>query len=186
MARELRQLGDALYWRHKLLELLIRNYKAAHGIKWGASRSCREGELFVLMSHAVESDRVVMIGAPRRGLDIGCKMVDLKGDVKCCGAPSPSCQLDRWLGWMDWKTDGRTVSRWMWKTSLFEPMTTGGMYGVRVETERLTAVFNTAVVPPTGEGFEAVLTKNRNQTIKLIIVDYADNPEATGRGESLV
>lgn len=33
VAHELRQLGDALYWRYKLLELLIRNYRAAHRIK---------------------------------------------------------------------------------------------------------------------------------------------------------
>lgn len=33
VAHGLRELGDALYWRYKLLELLIRNYKAAHRIK---------------------------------------------------------------------------------------------------------------------------------------------------------
>lgn len=36
MARELRQIGDVLYWRYKLLEILIRNYKATHKIKWDA------------------------------------------------------------------------------------------------------------------------------------------------------
>lgn len=36
------------------------------------------------MSSAVDSGRVATIGAPRRGVDVGGKMVDLgKGDVKC-------------------------------------------------------------------------------------------------------
>ncbi|XP_071322434.1 phorbol-12-myristate-13-acetate-induced protein 1 [Trachinotus anak] len=32
-AQELRQVGDKLYWRYKLLEILIKNYKAVSTIK---------------------------------------------------------------------------------------------------------------------------------------------------------
>ncbi|XP_072227921.1 phorbol-12-myristate-13-acetate-induced protein 1 [Leuresthes tenuis] len=32
-ARELRQIGDELYWRYKMLEILIRNYKTVTQIK---------------------------------------------------------------------------------------------------------------------------------------------------------
>lgn len=33
VARELRQLGDTLYWRYKLLEILTKNYKTVTKIK---------------------------------------------------------------------------------------------------------------------------------------------------------
>ncbi|KAL6096720.1 uncharacterized protein ACO6RY_05980 [Pungitius sinensis] len=32
-AHELRHVGDALYWRYRLLEILIRNYGAMNAIK---------------------------------------------------------------------------------------------------------------------------------------------------------
>ncbi|XP_050928767.1 phorbol-12-myristate-13-acetate-induced protein 1 [Lates calcarifer] len=32
-ALELRQIGDGLYWRYKLLEILIKNYKTVTKIK---------------------------------------------------------------------------------------------------------------------------------------------------------
>lgn len=32
-ARELRQAGDELYWRYKLLEILIKNYKTVSKIR---------------------------------------------------------------------------------------------------------------------------------------------------------
>lgn len=32
-ARELRQVGDKLYWRYKLLEMLLKNYEAVNQIK---------------------------------------------------------------------------------------------------------------------------------------------------------
>lgn len=35
VARELRRLGDALYWRYKLVELLTKNYTAVAKVKWG-------------------------------------------------------------------------------------------------------------------------------------------------------
>lgn len=33
VAHELRQLGDTLYWRYKLLEILAKNYKTVTKIK---------------------------------------------------------------------------------------------------------------------------------------------------------
>uniref|UniRef100_A0A3B5RFA9 Phorbol-12-myristate-13-acetate-induced protein 1 n=1 Tax=Xiphophorus maculatus TaxID=8083 RepID=A0A3B5RFA9_XIPMA len=32
-ARELRQVGDKLYWRYKLLEMLLKNYETLNKIK---------------------------------------------------------------------------------------------------------------------------------------------------------
>lgn len=33
VAHELRQIGDTLYWRYKLLEILIKNYKTVSKIR---------------------------------------------------------------------------------------------------------------------------------------------------------
>lgn len=33
VARELRRLGDALYWRYKLVEILTKNYTAVAKVK---------------------------------------------------------------------------------------------------------------------------------------------------------
>lgn len=37
VARELCRLGDALYWRYKLVEILTKNYTTVAKVKWGAA-----------------------------------------------------------------------------------------------------------------------------------------------------
>lgn len=42
LARELRQFGDDLYWRYKLLEILVKNYKTVTIIKWDVMSTYRK------------------------------------------------------------------------------------------------------------------------------------------------
>lgn len=44
-ARELRQVGDKLYWRYKLLEILLKNYETVTKIKWDVKLTPTEKEL---------------------------------------------------------------------------------------------------------------------------------------------
>lgn len=39
VARELCRLGDALYWRYKLVEILTKNYTTVAKVKWGPARA---------------------------------------------------------------------------------------------------------------------------------------------------
>lgn len=39
VARELCRLGDALYWRYKLVEILTKNYTTVAKVKWGPTRA---------------------------------------------------------------------------------------------------------------------------------------------------
>lgn len=100
MAQELRQIGDALYWRYKLLEILIRNYKATQKIKWDAVRSHKE-ESCLISCKVIAADwkGVLWTRRWRQGGDghrTGWELVKNNQNK----TKTPRTRLDGWSWWM--------------------------------------------------------------------------------------
>ncbi len=89
-AHELRQIGDRLYWRYKLLEILIKNYKTVTNIKWE-----RTSERIKRNWECCETEWEPKQKSLRYGLLIGGKMVALKRDVSLWKHPDGDvgCEL---------------------------------------------------------------------------------------------
>lgn len=78
-ARELRQIGDGLYWRYKLLEMLLKNYKTVANIKWADMTSKFSKRKFIFCKSGWYSkSKQKNLGL---GFGAGAKMEALKWDV---------------------------------------------------------------------------------------------------------
>lgn len=81
VAHELRQIGDTLYWRYKLLEILIKNYETVSKIRWNVPSKWKRDIGFSLNWKAftakVEESWIRTHHCWQNGdSQVGCKLVE--------------------------------------------------------------------------------------------------------------